>query len=73
MNLEGRSLDERGVALCCFMVKTRETVLIKVGKNENSFTTGNVNVSQPCVYLHYPRAEERRFLRALTQLVVLRL
>lgn len=69
MNLEGRSLDKGGVALCCFMTEIRETVFVKVGENENAFTTGNVNVSQPCTYII--QAEERGFLRALTQLVVL--
>lgn len=51
MNLEGRSLDKRGVALYSFMVEARETVFVKVGENESSFTTGNVNVSRPCTYI----------------------
>lgn len=33
------------------LVEMREAVFVKVGGNENAFTTGNVNVSQPCTYV----------------------
>lgn len=33
------------------MAEIREAVSVKVRENENVYTAGNVNVSQPCTYV----------------------